>query len=79
MNVFIWLLNLFGFSSWAIAIEAKLSADKQEVQQHESKIAQEIEDEKEEVVNSPDDSLNTLLDKLRDDAQARSDSKTNSK
>jgi hypothetical protein len=75
MNFLIWLLKLFGWNSWAAALEAKISTDKQEAEQREDKIAQEVENEKQEVANTPDDSLDDLLDELRDDAQDRADSR----
>ena len=77
MNFLIWLLKLLGWNSWAAAIEAKLSVDKQEAERYENKIAQEIEYEKKEVVDTPDDTLDDLLDELRDDAEARADSNPN--
>ena len=77
MSFIIWLLKLFGWTSWAAALETKIAVDKQESEQRENEIAQEVEDEKQEVANIPDDSLDDLLDKLRDDAQARADSRAN--
>jgi hypothetical protein len=67
----IWLLRLFGLNNWAAALEAKDQYEKQAAVEKETKIAQEVEHEKEELAETPDDQLDDLLDELRDDAVDR--------
>jgi len=71
MNFLIWLLRLFGLNSWAVAIEAKLNADKQEAIEQETEIAEEVENEKQELEDTPDSDVGNVLDELRDDAVSR--------
>lgn len=74
MNFLIWLLKWFGLNSWAAAIETKILVDRQEAEKYESEVAQEVENEKQDVVDTPNDSLDNLLDELWDDAKTRANS-----
>lgn len=73
-QILIWILTALGLKSWLIGYEAKVAADKQEADTREDAIAQEVEDEKQNVADTPDSELDDLLDRLQHDAQARRDS-----